>query len=342
VENRGMSAKPLVSIGLMVYNGGRFLRGTLDSLLSQTFTNFELIISDNCSTDDTPAICVEYAGRDSRIRYYRAERNMGAGWNTRKVLSLATAKYFKLAAHDDRCEPRFLERCVEALERDPFLVLAYPKARVVDEDGIFVENYDWPLRTSSPDPKIRYHDLLLNDHLCLQFFGVIRLAALRKLPPPGSYVNSDGVILAQLGLLGAFCEVPEILFISTRHGGQSSKTPPTRVKVKGFRLTRRHGTLPCPEWWDPSTAKAITFPEWRQLREYFLSVGYGDLSFSQRLRCYLMLLPWIKKHFRRMMKDLVIAADQLLYNLQASKSVSKKASATAVSSISIGPTASEE
>ena len=203
--------------------------------------------------------------------------------------------------------------------------------------------FDRPLRTASRDPKVQVHDLLLNDHLCLQFFGVIRFAALQKLPPPGSYVNSDGVILAQLGLLRALlCEVPEILFISTRHGGQSSKTPPARVKVKGFRLTRRHGTLPCPEWWDPSTAKAITFPEWRQMRECFRSVGYGDLRLSQRLRCYLMLLPWISKHFRRMMKDVVIAADQLLYNLQASRSASKQASVTAGNSISIEPTASEE
>ena len=327
-----MSAKPLVSIGLMVYNGDRFLRGTLDSLLSQTFTDFELIISDNASTDDTSAICVEYAARDSRIRYHRAERNMGAGWNTRRVLSLATAKYFKLAAHDDRCEPRFLECCVQALERDPSLVLAYPKARIVDENGAFVENYDWPLRTASPDPKLRFYDLLLNDHLCLQFFGVIRHSALQALPPPGSYVNSDGVMLARLGLIGAFYEVPERLFISTRHAGQSSKTPPVRTKTKGFRLTRRHGTLPSPEWWDPSTTKAITFPEWYQLREYFLSIGPGDLTFSGRVRCYLMLLPWIKKHFRRMMKDLVIAADQILYNRQVSRSLSKQVPAAATSS----------
>lgn len=322
-----MTETPLVSIGLMVYNGGKFLRGTLDSLLSQTFTNFELIISDNGSTDDTQTICTEYAARDSRIRYFRAERNMGAGWNTRRVMSLATAKYFKLAAHDDRCEPTFLERCVTALERDSSLVLAYPKARIVDENGRFVENYDWPLATSSPDATVRFHDLLLNDHLCLQFFGVIRLDALRKLPPPGSYVNSDGVMLTQLGVLGAFYEVPEILFNSTRHSGQSSKTPPARTKVKGFRLTRRHGTLPCPEWWDPSTAKAISFPEWRQLREYFLSVGYGRLTFGQRLRCYLMLVPWIKKHFRRMAKDVLIAADQVLYRFQMSRAASRELAA---------------
>lgn len=326
-----MSAKPFVSIGLMVYNGDRFLRGTLDSLLSQSFTDFELIISDNASTDNTSAICLEYAARDSRIRYHRAERNMGAGWNTRRVLSLATAKYFKLAAHDDRCEPHFLEYCVEALERDPSLVLAYPKARIVDENGTFIENYDWPLRTASADPTIRFHDLLLNDHLCLQFFGVIRLSALQALPPPGSFVNSDGVVLARLGLIGAFYEVPERLFISTRHSGQSSKTPPARTKRKAFRLTRRHGTLPCPEWWDPSTAKAITFPEWRQLREHFLSIRYGELTVSQRIRCYLMLLPWMKKHFRRMMKDLVIAADQILYNRQVSRSLSKQIPAVATS-----------
>jgi hypothetical protein len=207
-------------------------------------------------------------------------------------------------------------------------VLAYPQARILDENGRFLENYDWPMRTASADASIRFHDLLLNDHQCLQFFGVIRRDALQKLPPPGSYVNSDGVMLAQLGLLGPFYEVPERLFLSTRHSGQSSKTPPSRTKAKGFRLTRRHGTLPCPEWWDPSTAKAISFPEWRQLREYAAAIQYGSLSVVQRLRCYGMLLPWIRKHFRRMMKDLLIAADQLLYNLQA-RSGSKQASAKA-------------
>src|SRR6267143_3848257 len=120
-----MQSAPLLSIGLFVYNGERFLEETLDSILSQTFTDFELIISDNASTDSTGEISEAYVRRDSRIRYYRGEKNMGAGWNVRRVYELATGKYFKQAAVDDLLEPDFLRRCVEVLERDPDCVVAY-------------------------------------------------------------------------------------------------------------------------------------------------------------------------------------------------------------------------
>jgi hypothetical protein len=134
-------------------------------------------------------------------------------------------------------------------------------------------------------------------------------------------VNSDGVLLAQLGLLGRYYEVPERLFINTRHSGQSSKTAPVRVKGKGFRLTQRYGTLPCPEWWDPKLTKKVTFPEWRQLKEYGASIYHSPLRFVDKFRAYLLMALWIQKHFRRMMKDLLIAADQVLYNWQNRKAV---------------------
>ena len=89
-----MHPTPLLSVGLFVYNGERFLEETLDSILSQTFTDFELIISDNASTDRTGEISEAYVRRDDRIRYYRGEKNMGAGWNVRRVYELATGKYF--------------------------------------------------------------------------------------------------------------------------------------------------------------------------------------------------------------------------------------------------------
>src|SRR5205823_3548731 len=113
-----MTSPPLLSIGLFVYNGERFLQETLDSLLSQTFRDFELIISDNGSTDGTQVICERHAAADPRIRYYRSGTNMGAGWNIRRVFSLATGKYFKWAACDDLYESTFLSTCIEALEHD--------------------------------------------------------------------------------------------------------------------------------------------------------------------------------------------------------------------------------
>jgi hypothetical protein len=116
--------------------------------------------------------------------------------------------------------------------------------------------------------------------------------------------------------------VPDHLFISRRHIGQSSTILPVRLVQPRFRLTNRYCTLPCPEWWDPAKTRTLTFPEFRQLLEYFLSIYRAPLGAGQKVRCYFMLLPWIKIHFRHMLKDLLIAADQLLYNLQVAKPTS--------------------
>lgn len=312
-----MSSTPLVSIGLFLYNGERFLEAAIDSILNQTFKDFELILSDNCSTDRSEEICRRYAAQDSRIRYFRADRNMGAGWNLRNVYFKAQGKYFKWAAHDDMIQPDFLRLCVDALEADDSLVVVHSLTRVIDEHGQFLENYEWPLRTESPDALVRFKDLLLNDHMCYQIFGLMRLSALRTLPPQGSYVNSDGVLLAQMGLIGRYHEIPEFLFISTRHSRQSSQVKPVRLKAPRFRLTNRHGTLPGPEWWDPNKTMVITFPEWRMFREYFLSIARGPLTPWQRFRGFLLMGPWLFKHVRRMGKDLLIAADQVLFRLQS-------------------------
>jgi glycosyltransferase involved in cell wall biosynthesis len=314
-----MTSPPLLSIGLFVYNGEQFLRETLDSLGNQTFRDFELIISDNASTDGTQQICEEYAALDARIRYYRNEKNMGAGWNIRRVFSLSVGKYFKWAACDDLYDSAFLKNCIDALENDETFVLGHAKTRVIDENGVFLENYHWPMQTDAADPVVRFREMLLNDHMCYQIFGVIRREALTQVPPQGSYVNSDGVLLAQLSFLGRFYEDPERRFISRRHNNQSSKTLPVRLKKRRFRLTNRYGTLPCPEWWDPNKTKTFEFPEWRQLREYCGSIVMAPVTRSEQVRCFGLLARWIPKHFRRMMKDLLIAADQVLYRYQMSR-----------------------
>src|SRR6516165_10111952 len=311
-----MYSSPLISVGLFVYNGERFLEESLQSILNQTFTDFELIISDNASTDRTEEIARAYAQRDDRIRYYRSKKNMGPGWNARRVYELATGKYFKWAAVDDLLELDLLRRCVEILESDPECVVAYARTKEVDENGSFIKNYVTPVKTDSNDPVARFREMMLTGHMCYQIYGVMRMSALQQIPPQGVYVKGDGILLARMSLLGRFYEVPEQLFISRRHIGQSSTILPARLKQpRRFRLTNRHGWLPGPEWWDPSKARALTFPEFRLLLEYYLSIYRAPLRAGQKLRCYLLLLPWIKMHFRSMIKDLVIAADQALYNL---------------------------
>jgi glycosyltransferase involved in cell wall biosynthesis len=317
-----MHSTPLLSVGLFVYNGERFLEEALHSILNQTFTDFELIISDNASTDRTSEIAEAYAKRDSRIRYYRSEKNMGAGWNARRVYELATGKYFRWTAVDDLLEPDLLRRCVEILESDPDCVVAYASTKEVDENGTFIKNYVTPMKADSNDPVARFRAMLLSPHRCYQIFGVMRMSALHQIPPQGVYVNADGVLLARMSLLGRFYEVPEHLFINRHHSGQSEYTLPVRLTQPRFRLINRFGTLPTPEWWDPAKTRALTFPEFRQLLEFFLSIYRAPLSAGPKLRCYFMLLPWIDIHFRRMLKDLLIAADQVLYNLQVAKTTS--------------------
>ena len=323
-----MNLTPLLSVGLFVYNGARFLEEALHAILNQTFTDFELIISDNASADRTREIVEAYAKRDDRIRYYRSEKNMGAGWNARRVYELATGKYFKWAAVDDLLEPDLLGRCVEIFESDPGCVVAYARTKEVDENGTFIKNYVTPMRADLNDPVVRFRALLLPLHMCYQIYGVMRLSVLHQIPPQGVYVNADGVLLARMSLLGRFYEVPEYLFISRRHSGQSMQTPPIRLQQPRFRLTNRSCTLPCPEWWDPAKTRTITFPEFRQLGEYFLSIYRAPLRAKQKLSCYFLLLSWIKIHRRRMLKDLLIAADQLLYNIQTTNTRSTEFSAT--------------
>lgn len=98
-----------ITIGMPVYNGSQYIREALDSLLTQTFTDFELIISDNASTDTTQSICEEYARRDPRIRYLRQTENKGALANFQFVLEQAQGEFFMWAAADDLWDKRWIE-----------------------------------------------------------------------------------------------------------------------------------------------------------------------------------------------------------------------------------------
>src|SRR5215470_5950299 len=152
------NSKSRVSIGLPVYNGAHFLKEALDALLSQTFGDFELIISDNASTDGTQEICRAYASIDRRIRYYRHEQNRGAAWNHNNVFRLSTSEYFKWAAHDDVCAPQYLERCVKVLDHTHVTVLCYTQSIIIDEHGKHLRHYSARCGVRSPRPYERFRN----------------------------------------------------------------------------------------------------------------------------------------------------------------------------------------
>jgi hypothetical protein len=322
-----MEKRPRLSIGMPVYNAQRFVEQGIRSLLSQTFTDFELILSDNASTDRTAEICQDFAAQDRRIRFYRADRNMGGGWNHNRVLELAGAEYFKWQSNDDLCAVSMIEKCVAGLDQDPRAVLAHPRTTVIDETGKNLENYPLELRTDSDDVATRFDDLVMSYHQCYQIYGVIRRSALEKTGPMGNFVNGDGVLLANLAMHGTYHKIPEYLFFSRKHSGQSSQTAPSRLRTRRLRLTNRVNGMPCTEWWNPAKQRAVTFPQWRQLAEFTRIVNRAPLKPGDRVRCHRVTLRWAIRDRRRYVKDLIIAADQLLNNLQARRENRKLESA---------------
>ncbi len=287
-----MSDQPTVSLGMPVYNGENFLAATLDSLLAQTYTDFELIICDNASTDGTAAIGRAYAARDGRIRYLRNERNIGASANYNLSFDLARGRYFKWAAHDDLCAPTFLERCVEALERDHEVVLAYTQARAIDSAGETVKVYPGKHHFGDPQARVRFYEFVLDPHPVVAVFGVMRRAVLAQTRLIGGYTGSDRPLLSELSLLGKFYEVPEQLFFYRFHEAQSWGGNKSQQAQQA--------------WYDPRRAGKLTFPQWRLLREHLRSIERSPVSLKDRLSCYLYMGYWMRKNWRRLSNALLL------------------------------------
>ena len=209
-----------VSIGIPVYNGENFLEECLDYILSQTYDDFELLITDNASTDNTEAICRAYAAKDRRISYYRQEKNFGPVWNYNYAFEKSTGEYFKWAAHDDLCHPDFLLKCVEVLDLDKSIVLSYPQTAIIDDKGQVLRNYNYQVNTHSAEPQQRFRSLICvnhNLHGAFEIFGLIRSNILRMTPLIEYYARGDSILLARLSLYGRFYQIPESLFFKRYH-----------------------------------------------------------------------------------------------------------------------------
>jgi glycosyltransferase involved in cell wall biosynthesis len=241
-------ARPRLTIGLPIYNGEQLLPQAIESLLTQKYDDFEVVISDNASVDGTPELCAAYAAQDPRIRYVRNERNLGSIPNFNKLVGLARGEYFKWAAHDDWCEPEFVGRCVEVLDADPGVVLCHAKAIRVDEAGdTLVVDLD-PLDVRSPDPAERFRQVLWSLKAIYPIYGVIRTEALRRTQLFRSHSGSDRILLAELSLLGQLYQIPELLLYERETLSSRSNRKPSffdaankdRPPFKHWRLCSGH------------------------------------------------------------------------------------------------------
>ena len=231
-----LHSKPLVSIGMPVYNGERYIRQALDSLLAQDFENFELIISDNASTDRTQEICLEYAARDRRVRYYRNETNMGMIWNYNQVFELSSGEYFMWAAHDDYWEPCYLHSCLDAFDTSEAIILAGALCEGVDsETGKPICTFPG-LSTTGLSPCARFmrvgsaHARIIGPYGL--FYGVYKRSALHEALPFRKALAADYLLLAGLSLKGEFVTVPEKLMV--RRVRQHSRSSQAIARALGI------------------------------------------------------------------------------------------------------------
>ena len=229
-----------ITIGMPVYNGATHLRSAIDSLLAQTYRGFELLISDNGSTDATQAICEEYARRDSRVRYVRHPKNRGATFNWNFVAREARSPYFKWAAGNDVCPPSMLEHCLQELRAHPEIALCYGDTALIDDSGtVFGHQESDPeiLDASASTRFVRViNELIWNNAQS----GLIRLSALRKTRLDREYLDGDMVLMAELALYGGFRKLAEVFLFRRMDRGSFSSLLPEAERQR--LLTARSST----------------------------------------------------------------------------------------------------
>jgi glycosyltransferase involved in cell wall biosynthesis len=308
-DNAAPDCAPLVTIGMPVYNGERYITRALDSFLTQTFSDFEVVVSDNGSTDATAAIVQDYAARDPRIRYVPSDRNRGATWNFNRVVELARGKYFRWASHDDTIEPEYLRSCVTVLEQRHDAVLCSTDVHSIDAEGVRTEFDRTPIPLDSERADLRFGGFVMHADRCHELFGLTRLEALRSIPPLGDYGNADGVLLARLALLGKFVLLPERLLNMRVHPGQSMSV----YGAYGGEIDYRGWS----EWWNPDVAGDLLVPHWRRLFEHLRStVVVPGLTLRTRVRCVAPIAHWAFRFRHRLVADGIHAARVRLASLR--------------------------
>jgi glycosyltransferase involved in cell wall biosynthesis len=319
-----VNALPRLSVGLPVYNGERHLAESIEALLGQSYEDFELIISDNASTDSTAGICQHYANQDSRIRYIRQPRNIGLSPNHNFALEQSRGEFFKWAASDDLYGRDLLKCCVEALDEYPDVVLAHSYEAVVDDASNVTQALDYPLATDSSrapdrfrsilyggsgmfessDPAVRGFVRVDNSGMlrACDVYGVTRTDVMRHVAPLGSYHHSDRIIICALALRGRFHITPEWLYFR--------RDTPDRTYNKAPKLRDRS------EVNDPVRKNRLLHPTARLVAEYLLAyagaIRQAPLSSADRRECYRDLTRWMLDRATNKVipKPLVPAADQ--------------------------------
>ena len=294
-QDRRGRQPPRVSIGLPVFNGADFVGQAVGSILAQSYEDFELIISDNASTDRTGEICKSYAAKDPRIRLVRNTRNLGASRNWNQTFELASGVYFKWAAHDDVLRPDFLAQTVAALDAEPDAVLCQTLIEYIDGTGRPFDLYDSGLSDAGASgAAARFASLILQSHTCTELYGLIRSDALRRTRLHGSYHGGDRALLAELALRGRFIQL---------------RAPLLQVRDHGARYTRTNaGPRERLAWHDPRRMGRLGIPSLRLYADYARAILRHVATRREQLRCCVHLMRWWLRNWNAVRVGVDLAA----------------------------------
>jgi glycosyltransferase involved in cell wall biosynthesis len=303
------STQPLVTIGMPVYNSERHLSQSIESLLSQTYTDFVLVISDNASTDGTADICQRYVRKDPRVQYFRNPVNVGMTGNFNRVFELTQTKYLKWSTADDFSAPDMVADAVAVMEADPSIVLCYPKTIIVDGEGREQGRYEDKLHLMQDDPAERFLAVVENIRLVNHHLGLLRTDAIRRTNLFGKHVSADIGLVAEMSLYGKFFEVKKHQFYRRFHTESSSWNRGDEEQ----EARRFHA----------ANVRRVPFNTWLYHRAFFGAVLRSPLSFRKKLDVFGRLGKFMYWDSKRLSDDLRRDVPAL-FGLGGNKSAPKK------------------
>lgn len=289
-----------------VYNGEPYLEEAIRSILSQSYGDFEFIISDNASTDRTEQICRDYASQDNRIVYTRNKENLGAAKNFNRVFHLASGPYFRWFNADDVSAPELHERCIQVMDANQEAALCYGKTAIIDDNGRITEHYDDNLDLQQESASDRFLAFFKSVGFTNAIYGLMRtsMVARTMLFGDGSYPAADIKFMAEMTLYGKFIEIPEQLFFRRMHEKASSWERKNLAAQQKFWKGKQ---------------EAWTLGRWKLHFAFLSAIRSGPIGSIEKVKLYKFILRLMVTRRKRLLNEL---SEEILGHLFKRKRIS--------------------
>lgn len=275
-----------------IYNSEEYLAESIEAHLDQSYSDFELILTDNFSTDRSEDICRSYAAKDARVKYHRNPQNLGAAGNFRRGFELAVGRYFRWSPSDDLVSPNLLQSAVDVLENDPSVFVAYPRTKLIDDKGSITGDFEENLHLMDDRPSDRWKGARRNIRLGNLHYGLSRAQTLRKTGLLRNYAGGDFPLISEMSLYGKFFEIPDAFFYRRMHEKASSAMKDSADVMALY---------------DPQKRDKLFLYNWFHLGANLKSIARAPISLLEKLHAYSFEAKWLIWGRREFLRELTTA-----------------------------------